>query len=123
MPEKILVVDDSKTIRMQVNSAMSNHGYHVIEAEDGTIALDLLRRHPDVIVVFLDLNMPVLGGMETMKAIQKDDSIRLPNIIILTTEDSADRMEEAKKYGAKGWIVKPYNTKKLLDAVQRFSSS
>ena len=122
MGHAVMIVDDSKTIRVQIKHVIKTQGFEVIEASNGAEAVELYRAHHDrVFMMFLDINMPVMNGLETLETLSKDESLKMPNVVVLTTEDSASYVEQAKKFGAKGWIVKPYNTDKLLSAVKRFS--
>ena len=117
-----MIVDDSKTIRVQIKHVIKSQGYEIIEASNGAEAVELYRTHQDsVFMMFLDINMPVMNGLETLETLSKDESLKMPNVVVLTTEDSASYVDKAKNFGAKGWIVKPYNTDKLLSALKRFA--
>jgi two-component system chemotaxis response regulator CheY len=121
MGKKILIVDDSKTIRQQVSFALSKGGYEVVEAEDGQIGLDKLKTEADVAMVISDVNMPNMNGIEMVQAINKDASIKKVPIIMLTTEGSGELIAQAKEAGAKGWLVKPFKPDQLLAAVAKLT--
>lgn len=123
MGKKILIVDDSKTIRQQVSFALSKGGYNVVEAEDGQLGLEKLKGEADVAMVISDVNMPNMNGIEMVQAISKDDSINKVPIIMLTTEGSGELIAQAKEAGAKGWLVKPFKPDQLLAAVAKLTGS
>lgn len=121
MGRKILIVDDSKTIRQQVSFTLAKGGYEVIEAEDGQIGFDTLKSNSDIAMVISDVNMPNMGGIEMVETISRDSSIPSVPIIMLTTEGSSELIEKAKAAGAKGWLVKPFKPDQLLAAVGKLA--
>jgi two-component system chemotaxis response regulator CheY len=118
---KILVVDDSKTIRAQVSSILTQGGFETIEAADGLEGLALLDRVSDVAMIICDVNMPRMDGLEMVEALQKMGR-KLP-IVMLTTEGQPRLIERARKAGALGWIVKSFNPEMLLAAVRKVTGS
>jgi two-component system chemotaxis response regulator CheY len=121
LKKKVLVVDDSKNIRQLVGFTLIKDGFDVVEAEDGRAGLKALRENSDVALVISDVNMPVMNGIEMLKEIQASGKwLNLP-ILMLTTEMSMTLIEEAKKAGAKGWLVKPFAPEKLVAAVRKFT--
>lgn len=119
MGKKILIVDDSRTIRQQVSFTLTKGGYDVIEAEDGLQGIQMLKQHGDTAMVISDVNMPNMNGLEMVEKI-KADGITVP-VIMLTTEGAADLIERAKKAGAKGWLVKPFKPDQLVAAVTKIA--
>ena len=107
MSKKVMIVDDSRTIRQQVNFTLSKGGYEVVEAEDGQLGLDTLKSNSDIAMVISDVNMPNMNGLEMVEAIAADDSINKTPVIMLTTEGSGELVERAKAAGAKGWELCP----------------
>lgn len=122
MSKKILIVDDSKTIRQQVSFTLKKSGFEVIEAEDGNQGIAALGANPDTAMVISDVNMPNMGGIEMLEAIKKDAKHSALPVIMLTTEGSADLIERAKKGGAKGWLVKPFKPDQLVAAVEKLTA-
>ncbi len=117
-PKTILTVDDSRTIRDMLMITLSGAGYDVVQAEDGVEALERLRNTtPDAIVT--DINMPRMDGFQLIEQVRKHTPHRATPILVLTTESEPDRKARAKEAGATGWIVKPFNPDKLLDALRR----
>lgn len=111
MEKKLLfTVDDDPNQRRILSVLLKTHGYEVMEFEGGEACFEKLDEYP--IAVFLDLMMPGIGGMETLKAIKKirDD---LP-IIMVTSVDEAETAVQALKLGAFDYIVKPYDEARLV---------
>lgn len=112
MSKKVLVVDDSPTIRQQVSMCLSSGGYEVVEAQDG---VEALTRTAGVDMCICDVNMPRMNGIEF---VEKVGSGAMP-IVMLTTEGRPELIERAKKAGAKGWMVKPFKPEHLLSVVKK----
>jgi two-component system chemotaxis response regulator CheY len=121
MGKKILIVDDSKTIRQQVSFTLSKGGYDVVEAEDGLEGIEKLKSEKDISMVISDVNMPNMNGIEMVEAINKDDSIKGVPVVMLTTEGSSDLINRAKAAGARGWLVKPFKPDQLIAAVSKLA--
>jgi len=111
---KVLIVDDSVSIRQMISFALRRGGYEVIEAEDGRDALDKLAR-ATVDLVLTDLNMPEMDGIDLIRTLRKQPAMKTKPILMLTTEGLGTKQEEeGKAAGASGWIVKPVDSEKLL---------
>ncbi|MCH2192278.1 MAG: response regulator [Pseudobacteriovorax sp.] len=119
MGKKIMIVDDSKTIRQQVSFTLTKGGYEVIEAEDGQDGIDKLKANSDVAMVISDVNMPNMNGLEMVEKLKSDGST-VP-VIMLTTEGASDLIQRAKDAGAKGWLVKPFQPDQLVAAVSKIA--
>ncbi|RIK78086.1 MAG: hypothetical protein DCC67_11935 [Planctomycetota bacterium] len=117
-PLRILAVDDSPSIRRLIAQSLSAHGFEVLACESAEAALELAgREHIDAVVT--DLNMPGLDGMALTRQLRTlRNTARCP-ILILTTDNSAARKQEAKQAGASGWILKPFQAETLLLAIGR----
>ena len=121
MSKTILTVDDSRTMRDMLMLALSNAGYRVVQAEDGVRGLEvLLGETPDVIVT--DINMPRLDGFGFIEGVRGDNRNRAVPILVLTTESDSDKKERARRAGATGWIIKPFDPVKLVAAIRRVAS-
>lgn len=120
----IMVVDDSKTIRMSMEYLLKSNGYEVFSAEDGLDGLNKLNEKvsagakPDLIIS--DVNMPKMGGLEFIKKVKENFTTKFIPILILTTESQESMKMEGKKAGAAGWIVKPYQPDQFIGVVKRF---
>ena len=119
--KKILVIDDSATVRQQVRKALGDASFQVVEAEDGVEGLEVLEDcNPDVIVT--DINMPRLDGFGFIEGVRKNEKYRAVPILVLTTESDAEKKNRARQAGATGWIVKPFDPTKLIDAIERVTA-
>lgn len=119
MSKKILVVDDSPTIRQQVTAALTQAGFSTSEAVDGLDALAKL--DPATAMIISDVNMPRMGGLDFVEKVQADPRWTSVPIVMLTTETNPAQLARAKAAGVKGWIVKPFKADLLVAAVQRMA--
>ena len=118
--KRILVVDDSASVRQQVAFALTNGGFQVAEACDGLDALQKLTGNTAGIgLVICDINMPRMNGLEMVERVSQDASLRSIPILMLTSERQPSLIERAKKAGVKGWIVKPFKADLLVEAVKK----
>lgn len=99
---------------------LTDGGYHVFKAEDG-VAAHTIAQGTTVDLVITDLNMPRMDGMELIKQLRSMPTYRYVPILVLTTEGDAERRALAKQVGASGWLMKPFEPKKLLGAVTRLA--
>ena len=116
---KILVVDDSMSMRQMVQFTLEGHGkYDVTAAEDGVDALAKAKlQRFDAVVT--DINMPNMTGIELCVELRKLPQYRTTPILMLTTESAGDMKAKGKAAGATGWLVKPFNPEKLIKTIQR----
>jgi two-component system chemotaxis response regulator CheY len=120
---KILVVDDSSTMRQQVRQVLAAGGFEVLEAVDGQDGLAKVTADKDVRVMILDVNMPRMNGIELAEALKANGRIDAGlNVVMLTTEGHAELIARAKAAGAKGWIVKPFKPDLLLAAIKKMAA-
>jgi two-component system, chemotaxis family, chemotaxis protein CheY len=115
--KKILVVDDSETIRQQVKQALATTGYEIVEAVDGLDGLDKLRALTDLNLALCDVNMPRMNGLDMITEVHRH-GLKTP-FLMLTTEAQPSLMRRAREAGAKGWIVKPFKPDLLVAAVMK----
>lgn len=118
MSKRILVVDDSASMRQMIKFTLSHAGYEVIEAVDGLEALAKLNGHT-VNLIIADINMPNMDGIELIKKVRSHEVHKFTPIIVLTTESQTSLKEEGKAVGATGWIVKPFTQSQLLLVIKR----
>lgn len=118
MKKRILVIDDSASLRQVVGITLKNAGYEVLEAGDGAQALARLdgsRVH----LAICDVNMPVMDGITFVREAKKRPAYRFMPIVMLTTESRESRKQEGQAAGAKAWVVKPFRPEQMLAAVSR----
>jgi two-component system, chemotaxis family, chemotaxis protein CheY len=114
----VLAVDDSPSMRDMVRISLSSAGFAVTSASDGEQALQLARAG-SFDLVLLDVNMPVMDGIQLIRALRAESSYRHTPILMLTTESSPERKREGKEAGATGWIVKPFDPAQLIATMHR----
>lgn len=104
-----LIVDDSKVIRMVAKKILDELGFATEEAADGQLALDACKaKMPEA--VLLDWNMPVMNGIEFLRALRELPSGSDPIVIFCTTENDLDHIQEAMTSGANEYIMKPFDS-------------
>ena len=116
--KRVLIADDSASVRQVQQLVLAGAGYDVTAAVDGQDALARLGAGP-VHLVLTDLNMPRLDGVSLIRAVRSDPAHRLTPVVMVTTESQAERKQEGKAAGATGWIVKPFTPEQLLAVVRK----
>jgi len=116
MGKRILVVDDSASVRQVEQMVLSGAGYDVLEAQDGKDALRKLGDNP-VALVLTDLNMPLLDGVGLIQQLRQHPAHRLTPIVMITTESSDEKKQAGRAAGATGWLVKPFDPAKLIEVI------
>jgi chemotaxis protein histidine kinase CheA/ActR/RegA family two-component response regulator len=115
----VLIVDDSITVRELLSMTFNKVGYRVEQARDGQEAWEKLRSGLPCDLVFCDIEMPRMDGLELLSRIQKDASLADLPIAMLTSRGADRHRQMAITLGAKGYFTKPYLEEALLDAAQR----
>jgi two-component system chemotaxis response regulator CheY len=118
MAKKILIVDDSSSVRTVARMALREKGYDVVEAGNGQEALKVLQTDRCHLVIS-DVNMPVMDGITLLKEIKANPNYKFTPVIMLTTEAGEDKKQEGRAAGAKAWITKPFQPQLLVDAVAK----
>ena len=116
MKNKVLIVDDSLTIRQLVAEALEAEGFETLNASDGSEALLELTRRTDISLVMCDVNMPEMSGLDLVAKVRKQGSN--VQFVMLTTEGKPELMERARNLGVKGWMLKPVKPHLLAGAVR-----
>jgi len=115
---RILVVDDSASMRQMVAFTLKGATHEVVEAADGVEALASAKRGSFDLVI-TDVNMPNMDGITLTKELRALPNYRFTPILTLTTESSAEKKMAGKQAGATGWLVKPFNPDQLLATAKK----
>lgn len=115
----VLIVDDSITVRELLSMTFNKSGYRVEQARDGQEAWDKLRSGLPCDIVFCDIEMPRMDGLELLSRIQKDETLNHLPVAMLTSRGADRHRQMAAQLGASGYFTKPYLEEALLDAAQR----
>jgi two-component system, chemotaxis family, chemotaxis protein CheY len=117
LPPKVLIVDDNDLMRTLLRGILRGETYQIIgDARNGLLALDFIEKtKPDI--VLLDVMMPEMGGLEALQTIKA----RYPTIVVvmITGNPSVENVQESIRKGATGFIIKPFNSAKVLDTLER----
>ena len=106
---KVLVVDDSSTMRRILTNCITDAGYKdVLQASDGVEALGVLGKEADIGLVFADWHMPNMDGFTMLQEIKKDPKTKDIPVIMVTTQAEKQSVMDALKTGASNYIVKPF---------------
>ncbi|GAB7539005.1 response regulator [Burkholderia sp. 22PA0099] len=119
---KILVVDDSSTVRDEVAGFLRKNGLEVDTAVDGKDGLAKLKTSPGIKLVVSDVNMPNMDGLTMVEKIRSELGNAAVNVVMLTTESSPAMKERGKAAGVRGWIVKPFRGEAVLDTFRKLAS-
>lgn len=107
-----LIVDDSKVIRMVAKKILQELQFSTLEAEDGQVALNICKQQlPDA--VLLDWNMPVMNGLEFLRALRELPGGDGPKVVFCTTENDIEHIQAAIEAGANEYIMKPFDSEIL----------
>lgn len=120
---KVMIVDDSETLRQKLKEEIVGAGHTVVEAGDGEQGLRVLDLNPDVRIIICDVNMPVMNGLTMCAKISENTKFKGISVIMLTTEASVSLKEAGKKAGVRAWMTKPHNSPALLAAINKLIAS
>jgi two-component system, chemotaxis family, chemotaxis protein CheY len=123
MPAKILIIDDSASVRRQVSNILRTEGFDIIEAADGIEGSEQIRSNSDLALVLCDINMPRLNGLDMLESLSEEITKYAIPIVMLTTEGEPAAMTRARRAGARGWIIKPFKEQLLLGAVRKLTEA
>jgi two-component system chemotaxis response regulator CheY len=116
---KVLVVDDSSTMRRIIKNTLSRLGYtDLLEAEDGEVAWEILEPSDDIGILVTDWNMPNMNGLELVKKVRAEDKYIDMPIIMVTTEGGKAEVITALKAGVNNYIVKPFTPQVLKEKLE-----
>jgi two-component system chemotaxis response regulator CheY len=116
-PNKVLVIDDSKLIHKMFSVILPRT--QQVTALDGREALQRLAEHPDVDLIFLDINMPNMNGLEFLGQVKADPALAQIPVVIVSTEGKEEDTVRGLRAGAAAYVKKPFRNDAILDVVQR----
>jgi two-component system, chemotaxis family, chemotaxis protein CheY len=118
---KIMIVDDSETLRTQLRKILHEAGHDTVEAENGVEGLEQFTATKDLQLILCDVNMPEMDGLTMCEKLFNDAEYndRKVPIFMLTTESSAEMKVRGKAVGVLAWVTKPFVEAKLLGAVTK----
>lgn len=109
-----LVIDDSRALRMLISGILREQGFEVTDAANGAEGLTQLRLNPEIGLVLVDWNMPVMDGLQFIQAVREErewDGVRL---MMVTTENESEQVQRAIAAGADEYLMKPFTTEILV---------
>jgi two-component system chemotaxis response regulator CheY len=115
---RILVVDDSTTMRQMVSFTLTDAGHEVTEAPDGAKALTEAKAKKFDLVI-TDVNMPGMNGLDLVRSLREIADFKFVPILVLTTESGQDVKSRGREAGATGWIVKPFSPEVLIQTLRK----
>ncbi|OQX31895.1 MAG: pilus assembly protein PilG [Candidatus Sedimenticola endophacoides] len=117
---KVMVIDDSKTIRRTAESLLKKAGCEVLTATDGFEALSVIAdSHPDLI--FVDIMMPRLDGYQTCALIKHNQEFKSTPVIMLSSKDGLFDRARGRIVGSEQYLTKPFTKDELLGAIRRYA--
>lgn len=114
---KILIVDDSKPILTMVSNMIEELEHEAIVAENGSAAYDAIEKNPNIDLILLDWNMPVMTGLEFLEKNQSESIFTIP-VFMMTTENSPEKIQKALSTGAVDYIMKPFTADILENKIE-----
>lgn len=117
--KRVLIVDDSLTIRRHLTLMFERAGYVVLQAEDGLEALSHLQENTDIDGVVCDIEMPNLNGFELLSHVQRDPVLASIPVVVLTSRSSAKHRQIAQELGAAAYFTKPCDHNQLITTIDR----
>ena len=116
---RVIVVDDSRSMRIIIRKQLVAAGFDVVEAEQGRDALDKLRSAESPVgLALVDWNMPVMSGLELVQAIRADAELAKLRILMVTSESELSSVERALQAGANEYLMKPFTADGLRDKLE-----
>jgi len=112
---RALVVDDAKVIRLLLSDNLADLGYEVSQAANGKEALKALDQAPSITLALVDWNMPVMTGLDFVKAVRADSRFSALTLIMVTCETEVDHIVAALEAGANDYIMKPFTPEMIAE--------
>jgi CheY-like chemotaxis protein len=116
--KKILLVDDDMRNIFALSKILKKKGMHIFRAENGKIAIDILKKNTDIDIILLDVMMPIMDGYKTAKKIREIKEIKNIPIISLTAKAMKEDRQKCIDSGSNDYITKPLDIEKLLSLIR-----
>ncbi len=116
---KILIVDDSISIRKVLSNFITNQGWHPIVAKDGVDAMEIIRQQPFNLIL-LDIEMPRMNGFDVLQSLQNNLDYNHIPVLMLTSRSARKYKDRATELGAKGFVTKPFKDNELISLINHF---
>ena len=112
---RALIVDDSRFVRTFIKDNLRKLGIHCVEAVDGSAALEILRAGESFDLMLVDMNMPVMNGLDCVRLLRSENLDPEMKVMMVTTESDHAFIERALAYGADEFLMKPFTPQSLQD--------
>ncbi|MBL9162733.1 MAG: response regulator [Planctomycetaceae bacterium] len=109
-----LVIDDSRAVRLLVGNILREQGFDVVAAGHGQEGLERLQENPEIQLVLVDWNMPVMNGLEFIQAVRKVRAWDEVRLVMVTTETESEQVQRAINAGANEYVMKPFTAEVLV---------
>ena len=120
MPKKILIVEDDRVARELVQRALSQHGYQIMTAQDGGVALESFNKN-QLDLILLDIEMPNVNGYTFITELRRQEaekgSAKIPVVVLTTSKEEQDKTESFK-LGVAGYMIKPVDYKQFVEVIR-----
>ncbi len=123
MLNKVLVIDDSALIHQMYKMVLMRYRCQIVDAMNGQDGLDKLSKNPDVNLILLDINMPVMNGIEFIKKVKETDKYNAIPIVMVSTEGKEEDTLRGLALGAKGYVKKPFQPSDLHNLIEKIYPS
>ena len=119
MLKKVLAVDDSTLIQQMYKMVLMRYRCEIIQALNGQEGLDKLEKHPDVNMMLVDINMPLMNGLEFIQKVKAAEKFKSIPIIIVSTEGKEEDTQRGLALGASGYVKKPFQPSDLHSLISK----
>lgn len=113
----VLIAEDDMVLRSVIGNILESEGYRILEAANGQEALDMARQELPALIL-LDIQMPVLNGIQATAALRSDPKTSGIPILICSAHGTFDNVEQCLALGAKDFLIKPFDTARLRDKIK-----
>jgi two-component system, chemotaxis family, chemotaxis protein CheY len=123
--KKMMIVEDSDLLHKVYELILTRYrtkGVKVLHSYNGQEALGLLSENPDVDLIFLDINMPVMSGLEFLGHLKKHEVFKDIRVVVISTEGKEEDTRRALKAGASGYVTKPFQAQDIYGIIERVMS-